>query len=759
MIINQQHNTVQKSANLGPSSGFSIAVTGHAFKILSANLYSDRPLAIIRELCTNAWDSHVAAGNTDMPFDLQLPTSLTPELRVRDFGTGLTHQQIVGYTEEELAAMSEEEVAAIPEIELTGIYKTYFASTKNQSNDETGGLGLGCKSPFSYTDTFSVTAYQNGWKRSYSAYIQEDGCPAIVLLGEGATDEPNGMLVQVPISRYDSGVFNTAAEAALRWFPLKPTCNIDLPETSWLTRKDSYGTTRDLTGMFVVQGTNCYPIARNQISPSRIKTAYGTDIDLFDKLGLVLFAPIGAVSIAPSREALSYDQQTISWVEEHIGAAGTTMIQDIIQTLHSEPNWMQAQIKLANLTHRNFTLAKTLEKALDLDPSPFGKRLRPSYSTLTLRAGRMTHVYRRSTRRKGDSYVANAPGEAVIYLTDTDPERLYFDDIGDHTDAVSKAAINRIKYLLHTSGNKSYWLCSATVRQTQEGLTPGIDIKPVSSLAEPPPGFGSFGERSVKIREKKQLTVDSIDVSPSSQFESTFTGSLAEINDPDTYYLELRNRVTYTETLDGEATRVHSKGQNSNTDFLRLARKIINKDFRVLLIPRSIKKAHSIPHLSRTLFTFMQTQFSDKQIASRILTYRPFMCQMKVTPDDWKKIAESAQKFLRDPGELGQIMPAMVAAHDVVAQYHTWREFYRLHDLSLDTAILTMHGKTLEDFPHPVLELERKILRKYAILLLHLACLNAHPYWHYTALAQAIKDAHGDTLYEDLNTLIQENTK
>ena len=79
-------------------------------------------------------------GQQDTPFEVHLPTILEPYFSVRDYGTGLTDQ------------------------EIESIYTTYFESTKTNSNEYIGALGLGSKSPFSYTDNFTVTSVKNGSK-------------------------------------------------------------------------------------------------------------------------------------------------------------------------------------------------------------------------------------------------------------------------------------------------------------------------------------------------------------------------------------------------------------------------------------------------------------------------------------------------------------------------------------------------------------------------------------------------------------------
>jgi len=107
---------------------------------------------------------------------------------------------------------------------VTKIYTTYFESTKTESNEFIGALGLGSKSPFSYTDNFTVTAIQNGRKGIYSAFINDVGVPSIALMNEEQVTEPNGVEVKFSVNdRYDFIKFSDEARSVYRWFPVLPT--------------------------------------------------------------------------------------------------------------------------------------------------------------------------------------------------------------------------------------------------------------------------------------------------------------------------------------------------------------------------------------------------------------------------------------------------------------------------------------------------------------------------------------------------------
>ncbi len=264
---------------------FRIKTSAKAFQILSSQLYTDKIGAVVRELSTNAYDAHKLVNKADTSFEVHLPISLTPEFYVRDYGPGLTHKQIMT------------------------LYTTYFDSDKLHTNELAGGLGLGSKTPFAYTDTFSVSSFQNGIVRLYSAFIK-DGFPQIVPLSTSATDEPNGLKVSLPIKSQDFEDFYDACQKQLRYFNPKPNITgqeCKLKEVEYVLQEKKFAL-RGYTGYYnlenrIVMGPVAYPIDRNN-APDSIKTK-------LDQLGfknIDIFAEVGDVDIAASREGLSYDE-------------------------------------------------------------------------------------------------------------------------------------------------------------------------------------------------------------------------------------------------------------------------------------------------------------------------------------------------------------------------------------------------------------------------------------------------------------------
>ncbi len=91
MKLQNEVNSVVRSGDF-EESNYTIEASAKAFSILSDGLYSNKIKAVIRELSTNAYDAHVDAGKRDVPFSVTMPDRFNPYFAIRDFGTGLSHE-------------------------------------------------------------------------------------------------------------------------------------------------------------------------------------------------------------------------------------------------------------------------------------------------------------------------------------------------------------------------------------------------------------------------------------------------------------------------------------------------------------------------------------------------------------------------------------------------------------------------------------------------------------------------------------------
>lgn len=290
MITVQPETKVFRSANFQESK-FGIQASAKAFNILSSGLYADKYAAIVRELCTNASDAHAAAGKPDLPIKVTCPSAFNMSFMVEDFGNGIDPD------------------------EFENIYTTYFYSTKTNTNDQVGCFGLGSKSPFAYTDQFTVENCYGGNKYVYSCYKTKDGQPAVALVSKVTTDK-TGLKVFFPVKHGDVYAFQSAMIRVLSLFDVKPETNIYFDTVA---KKDkvfslSSSSTCGLTsgGCYVRMGQVIYPVPSN----------YFTNIfENYRSRSTIINVNIGDVDITPSRESIeitSHTEQTLQKLREEV---------------------------------------------------------------------------------------------------------------------------------------------------------------------------------------------------------------------------------------------------------------------------------------------------------------------------------------------------------------------------------------------------------------------------------------------------------
>lgn len=265
---------------------YSINMSAHAFSTLST-MYSNLYLAIVRELCCNAMDSHVVAGNAHIPFELYLPNGLSPTFKVRDFGTGLSEHA------------------------METVYSSFFTSSKQNDNQQTGCFGLGSKTPYAYTQKFSAISYYNGMCYHYVNVIGDGGNPKLILMAANPTSEPNGLEVSFVVQPQHYSEFLRAAQSALRPFALRPVVKgksdfkpHEYPGKEmfsgpgWSVRsrdqKDYYNMTS-----YAVMGNVEYPIGteKQDLSVNALKVL---------TLPIVVDFPLGSFEMTPSRESIKW---------------------------------------------------------------------------------------------------------------------------------------------------------------------------------------------------------------------------------------------------------------------------------------------------------------------------------------------------------------------------------------------------------------------------------------------------------------------
>lgn len=283
-------------SNTNNAQGFSIANNAAAFRVLSDGLYSNKVEAIIRELSCNAWDIH-SKHNVEVPFEVHLPNEFTPYLQIIDYGTGIPHDQ------------------------MHSIYCVYFESTKSDSNNEIGAFGLGSKSPFAYTDSFTVTNTHNGITGVYNIYYDEKSQPTLSLMGKlKETGQPNGVSVKMPVEEEDFHQFKVAANKILSafdgGFKLIGDDGDERHVTHFSSEYESTAKVAERQVYFNSQPTNrinfrmgniLYPVDCDDNVVSNINFLKSSRIAAID-------LNIGDVEVTPSRESISWNKESKEFV-------------------------------------------------------------------------------------------------------------------------------------------------------------------------------------------------------------------------------------------------------------------------------------------------------------------------------------------------------------------------------------------------------------------------------------------------------------
>jgi hypothetical protein len=270
---------------------------------LLADPYADKHSAVIREICCNAHDAHIAAGHPDKPFVVILPTLMDPTLTIIDYGTGIAPDKI------------------------GPLYTTYGASDKDNSDDFTGGLGFGSKAPFAVSSQFTVESRINGIAHCYSMFKDEEGIPSFIHLGDIPTELPNGLTVKVPVNKNECEQFKRAAQRILRRFNPLPEVRgysdfvlepiqYTLKRSGWRLRSGSEE--RPLA----VQGNVAYPISRSTLGEL---TKFQ---DALLQLPIEIDFPMGEIQVPLSREAISYTPRTIAAIKDRVSSVYEEVVEE-----------------------------------------------------------------------------------------------------------------------------------------------------------------------------------------------------------------------------------------------------------------------------------------------------------------------------------------------------------------------------------------------------------------------------------------------
>jgi len=293
---------------------------------LLRNNYSKPILATVRETVANALDANSGANR---PIEITCPSFQDPVFKVRDFGSGLSEE------------------------DLFGLYTKYGRSTKRDDNTCIGGFGIGRFAPLSYTDTFNVVSRNNGKEVIISVYVDEEGNTRFTKLGEQACTGESGLEIIVAVKMDNLSEFKEAIAYC--------TCFLDKDfvlhgmqkiVTNWTIKTDSWGHFSEAEndgdgnhpchhGMsaLLVMGGVPYPVDLGPLITVGTQGKIAEFVSTINNRGysarhFVFFVPVGSVALHHSRESLEYNPRIANREFVFTSASGQTFKSNCLQKVN-----------------------------------------------------------------------------------------------------------------------------------------------------------------------------------------------------------------------------------------------------------------------------------------------------------------------------------------------------------------------------------------------------------------------------------------
>lgn len=350
MIQEQYKSNVQEVSAGTVSTGFNIEINESMFQMLTSKVYNDPTLAVIREWSTNACDACIVAKK-EPNYEVHLPTENELYFSVRDYGTGLHPDDVVG------------------------LFSTLGSSTKRNSNELNGTFGIGRMAGLAVSSGFSVESYYEGKLYSYAISVQ-NGVPVTISLGQQETKEPNGLKLSVAVDVDDIYHYYAKAKKLYMYFDHKPSLNVPLTieldmsehiSDEWFIKADE---DRYVTDNCVVMSQIAYTIPVD------------TKIETYGFINLVIKAPSGAVSFNPGRESLSLTKETIAYINTRMAEIKEEYVDSALMAISNATNDKEVYTTYKSVTNNAPREIRALIKVNPFYSDYLNTMLRENYQTI-----------------------------------------------------------------------------------------------------------------------------------------------------------------------------------------------------------------------------------------------------------------------------------------------------------------------------------------------------------------------------------------
>lgn len=279
------------------TSKFYIGNTAIMLGIVRSKMYSNKIKTVVQEYSSNARDAHREVGKETTPIQITLPNKFEPTIKIQDFGPGITPDR------------------------MENVFLAYGNSTKRDSNKQTGGFGLGAKSGFSLSDSFTIVTVTDelGYnvKRTYIAIIDSTQEGEMNLVGEEDTNDPTGTTIILACNEDQFTKFEECLRDVASFWDVKPIVTgipnfewhkfeVDLAGSNWKVHfKQYYGG----------YGTKHWAILDGIPYPIERQDEYTEHFDRLGKWEIHLLFKSCELDVTANREGLDYNPKTIEKIK------------------------------------------------------------------------------------------------------------------------------------------------------------------------------------------------------------------------------------------------------------------------------------------------------------------------------------------------------------------------------------------------------------------------------------------------------------
>lgn len=306
MILKQEEKTAIAIGNIQQNTvGIDAKNVNFITSLLTEKLYSKPIQSFLREIVSNAYDSHIEANSSEpILINLSYDNNHYIVVSVRDYGTGLSPER------------------------FNLIYKNIGSSSKRESDDYIGCLGIGRFSCLAVSNRCTIVSYYEGIKDTYLMY-KDEGTVHIDKMSSVATKEHNGIEVSVMIENsYSTKQDLSEGIENLAYFP-----NIYVHNPGIIQLREGFNKRKILKAtnfssiVYPVLGVTNFEFADlssyydynvlygNVIYPLKIPNT-SPQIFLPRNKNFCLKFDIGELDITPSRESLQMTKKTISAITQ-----------------------------------------------------------------------------------------------------------------------------------------------------------------------------------------------------------------------------------------------------------------------------------------------------------------------------------------------------------------------------------------------------------------------------------------------------------